>query len=263
MGRHTTEMSCASLSFDMTLFALARIRFTDETCVIRNGRCPVHPLKKRPIVTDNMALEYTAYVNAFLSYYKLLDNVRDAKGIKKLFWKTAAAFGKTPVKKVPAEYAELGEHIKKCLDTINRYEDEKCPTPSLPADEFGDLLGYALSYGLEDPGRRIAYEFGRKIGRWDYLADAVCDYEDDLKTGSYNPFVYSMSEKEGAEFIKNGAEGVLSSELIDAKNTFILYEGREDECYGCIMNIVTLGMTEAFRECRKKINGDKNAERPL
>ena len=256
MKKHTTEISCASLSFDMTFFALVRIWLTEERGEIKMRRCGLHPLRRRPMMCDTEALGYTAYISAYLAYYKLCDDVADGRGIKKLFAKIARAFSKIPMKKVPNELAPVGESIKKHLSDLSGLERNRCRFPSEAAECFGALLGDALSFGLEGGSAAIASEIGRHVGRWVYLADAAVDIDEDRRTGSYNPFLCSMSDKEADEFIENGLDGVLSMELVDALRAFELGPHNGGECAGCISNILREGMRitlgDALRRKREK-----------
>ena len=52
------------------------------------------------------------------------------------------------------------------------------------AKALGCLLTLGSGYGDEE----TLYRFGYSIGRWVYLVDAADDYEDDLKSGGFNPF---------------------------------------------------------------------------
>ena len=53
---------------------------------------------------------------------------------------------------------------------------------------FGELLG-ELFVCRQDPWGSALRRMGASIGKFVYLMDAVVDYEDDVKSGSYNPLV--------------------------------------------------------------------------
>lgn len=257
MGKHTTELSCASLSFDMTFFALVRIWICEEPSEIKMRRCPVHPLKKRPIRTDSEALEFSSYVSAYMTYYKILDDIADERGIKRFFARVARLFAKRPVKKIPAKYSDVGKVIKQDLDRISALEKEKCKNPSEVAEVFGHLLGECISFGLDGDKQAISREIGVHVGKWVYLADAACDLEKDEKSGSYNPFLEAMGLEESQKFIKSGLDGVLSMELVSALAAFDLGPSG-GECAGCISNILTKGMRYTLAE---NLNKTKKKEK--
>lgn len=258
MGKHTTVVSCASLTFDMTFFALVRIWITRERGEIVMKRCPAHPMRRRPMMKDNPALEYTSYVSAYLTYCKLLDDIGDERGIKRFFAHIALLFAKRPVKKIPAEFLSVGKKIRECLDKLSRLEKEKCENPSEAADTFGELLGFAASFGLDGESARIAQEIGLHVGKWVYLADAACDIDDDNKSGSYNPFIAAMGYSGAKGFVKSGLDGVLGMELIGAVGACELGPSDMGECGGCVKNILTKGMRSALREKLEKNNEGKH-----
>ena len=262
MGKHTTEASCATLSFDMTFFALVRILASDSEVSMRMRRCIAHPLKKRPIADDNAEIEYTSYVNAYLTYYKLLDDLRDERGFKRLVAKIALVFAKRAVRRIPEKYRNAGKIISTRLDALAELEKEKCNMPSEVADVFGDLLGQLLAFDLEENSSKIVYEIGRSVGRWVYLADAAVDYKDDLKKGSYNPFVYALDENDAERFFTENLDGVLSMELVNAKNAFELL-GNGGNCAGCIDNIISKGMRYTLNSTLEKQKQEKKHEKSI
>ena len=262
MGKHTTEASCATLSFDMTFFALVRILASNSEVSTRMGRCIAHPLKKRPIANDNAEIEYTSYVNAYLTYYKLLDDLRDEHGFKRIAAKIALVFAKRAVRKIPEKYSDVGKIISTHLDALSELEKKKCNMPSEVADTFGELLGKLLAFDLEGNCSKIVYEIGRSIGRWVYLADAAVDYKDDLKKGSYNPFVYALDQDDAERFFNENLDGVLSMELVNAKNAFELLDNGSN-CAGCIDNIISKGMRYTLNSTLEKQKQEKKHEKSI
>ena len=221
-----------------------------------------HPLKKRPIANDNAEIEYTSYVNAFLTYYKLLDDLRDERGFKRFAAKIALIFAKRAVRKIPEKYSDVGKIVAAHLDSLAELEKEKCNMPSEVADIFGRLLGKLLSFDMEESRSRIVYELGRCIGRWVYLADAAVDYKDDLKTGSYNPFVYALDENDAERFFEENLDGVLSMELVNAKNAFELLNNGGN-CAGCIDNVISKGMRYTLNSALEKQKREKKHEKSI
>jgi len=262
MGRHTTEASCATLSFDMTFFALVRILASKSEVSMRMRRCMAHPLKKRSVANDNAEIEYTSYVNAYLTYYKLLDDLRDERGFKRFAAKIALIFAKRAVRKIPEKYIGVGKIISTHLATLSELEKEKCNMPSEVAEVFGELLGKLLAFDLKENSSKIVYEIGRSVGRWVYLADAAVDYRDDLKKRSYNPFVYALDENDAERFFAENLDGVLSMELVNAKAAFELL-GNGGNCAGCIDNIISKGMRYTLNLALEKQKQEKKHEKSI
>ena len=78
-----------TLNYDMAFLGLLLDALHNETPKIDFKRCMAHPLKKKPMIIDNKALEYTAAMNVSLVYYKLIDDVNDDKSIKSKLESTA------------------------------------------------------------------------------------------------------------------------------------------------------------------------------
>ena len=76
--------------------------------------------------------------------------------------------------------------------------------------------------------KRVLSRFGYLLGRLVYLLDALDDLEDDLKAGSYNPFllkfsVDNLSEEEIKEILDYG-KGTLNITVAEMGTTYELLE---------------------------------------
>ena len=78
MKKHTGALSNVTLSYDSVFLALVRMLYIpDSDFVAEQKRCIAHPLKKRPMLKENAAIEYTARAFAILTYYKMRDDISD------------------------------------------------------------------------------------------------------------------------------------------------------------------------------------------
>ena len=195
MKKHTGALSNVTLSYDSVLLALVRMLYVpDEEIKAEKKRCIAHPIKRRPMLLENSALEYTARAFAILTHYKLLDDMADEGGGKKLLL--------LPVKPITAGGArraktpDIAEVVRDKLSEINKLEREGVSSVDIPADLFGELLGEIFASGISEPDSRVLYEFGYRLGRFIYAADAAEDYEKDRKAGKYNPYVLSYGGEE-------------------------------------------------------------------
>ena len=69
MKKHTGTFSNVTLSYDSVFLALVRMLFVEDSEIsAHNKRCIAHPMKKRTMLKENSALEYTARAFAILSY---------------------------------------------------------------------------------------------------------------------------------------------------------------------------------------------------
>lgn len=195
MKAHTGFFSNITLTYDSVFLALVRMAYIDDSELgVTNRRCIAHPIKARPMLNDNTALEYTARAFAVLSYYKMLDDLSDEKLMKRI-----AVGAIRPVlsgAKKKASEPELESIVKDRLDKISALESENCPSVDEPAQLFGELLGEIFAFGLDGAARLVTYEVGLHLGRFIYAADAAEDYPEDKRLGRYNPYVLSYGAAE-------------------------------------------------------------------
>ena len=101
-----------------------------------------------------------------------------------------------------------------------------------------------MSFGLEGSDARIAFELGRNIGAWIYMADAIEDMAEDFKRGRYNPFIklYGGRLPTGEE-LESISYGV-RNHLYGAEAAVDLIDGAPPTVKNIIQNIIYLGVTD-------------------
>ena len=259
MGKCTGQCSRLSLSYDFAFLAVFRMSLTNEKMELQKKRCLVHPFKKRNMAIDSPSLAYCADASAILTYHKCRDDVNDEKGFKKLRALVASGFFSPAYRRAKRRHPTLDSTVSSLLQELRAYEKDTTAPPSAdtPASIFGNLMASVLSEGLEGVEARIAKTFGRAIGHWIYLIDAADDYRDDLKSGSFNPFVRLF----GAEMTEENAQSValsLKRYLADAENAFLLIDNfPTPEMREILCNILYLGLPKvADRVLQKAWKGE-------
>ncbi len=248
MKMHTGEVSRMTLSFDMTFFALVRIALERTDFNIRKRRCIAHPVRRRPMMDDNEALRYTAYVSALLTYHKIEDTIADERGFKRLGARMIKPWASGMRKRAKKAHETPDEIVANALKALSELEKSECAVPDMPADVFGNMLGELLAFGLDGARARIAHEIGLHTGRWVYLTDAVFDYESDVKSGSYNPFRFAFTENGLMQTFKNTSlKGIMTMEAdaIMRAAALLDFEG-QTALKSCIENIIYDGMESAL-----------------
>ena len=255
MKKHTGALSNVTLSYDSVFLALVRMAYIPELqCKTELRRCIAHPAKRRPMLAENEAIEYTARAFAILTHYKTLDDLSDEKPIKR-----AAIAAVRPITARASRLAGLSELeaiVKDRLARITALEKAKCNSVDEPAGLFGELLGEIFSYGLEGEARLVSYECGLHLGRFIYAADAAEDYDKDVRSGSYNPYVLAYGgaplTAENKQSIKTGL--VLECSRIEAAVNLMPFEGKAT-VENIIKNIIYLGLIKRidFLDERKEI----------
>ncbi len=260
MKKHTGFFSNATITYDSVLLALVRMAYIDDTALaVKRRRCIASPLRAKPMLEGNAALEYTARAFAVLTYYKLLDDMQDEGLSKKV-----AMLPVRPIvsgAKRRAKEPELESIAKEKLDAIGELEKSKCASVDEPAHLFGELLGEIFAGGLEGNDRLVTYQLGYHLGKFIYAADAAEDYEEDRKEGKYNPYVISHGGEpltyENKQTIKcalllecHGIEGALN----------LIPFGNKVTVENIVRNIVYEGLVKRIEFLDKKEESEENQE---
>ena len=251
-----------TLNYDMTFLAILLDSFEEASCKYVRQSCITHPVKKRIVIIDNVSLDYAAFCNVALVYYKLLDNVKDDNSAKS---KVYSLFLKNYLKGSKTDLNETKLFIEKSLNDLSLLEsnpkgkgiDEFC-------HPFAELTAYIISSFYKE---QVFYEdlhrLGYNLGKWIYLIDALDDLEKDMKEKKFNAIdksfnVENLSYQEFYKIIENRIDFVLVAcaaqcdnslkELPIKKNSNLLY------------NILEYGLMEKMDKVfkRSECNNEKS-----
>ena len=188
MGTCTGQCSRMTLSYDFTLFALARMALTGETVTFKHRRCIAHPLRKRPMAESTPALRLCAYASAILAHHKVKDDLRDERGLKRTAATAVSPFTSSMRRRaVKQGYGDMDRGVCLAMQELGELETARLPSVDGPATLFGELMGKTLAYGLEGNTAKLAHAMGLHLGRFVYILDAADDYAEDMEKGRYNP----------------------------------------------------------------------------
>lgn len=233
-----------TLSYDFTFLSLIRMSLSGERPSFKKRRCMVHPIKKRSMAEPSHELEYCAYASAILGYGKLVDDINDEKGLKKLRARILKpSLSRFRKKALKADLSALDERITECLCELGEIEKARPESIDIPADAFGRLMSTLLSFGFDGKEKVIAETLGKHIGRWIYIIDASDDFEEDKKKGRYNPLLCLYHDKEFTEQRREMIRVALINELCEAEKAFDLLDVSDSpDISGLIENIMYLGL---------------------
>lgn len=181
IGKGCGNFSKSALTFDMAFMSALLHNVANCDVEIKRRRCALHLIKKRPMAQPDDISVMLGCVNTLLAYYKLLDDRLD--GDKK----GAFAFlYRKGFKRALKKHPQAAEIIKESIDAQRDAEsravaviDEACePT----AQMMKRLSAYCLGSYATPETDALCYD----IGKWVYLADALDDYDKDVKKGRYN-----------------------------------------------------------------------------
>lgn len=245
MGKCTGQCSRMTLNYDFVFLALTRYAISPCKVSFRARRCLAHPFVKRSSMEQNEILDYCSAASAILNYQKVLDDLNDEKGLKKLraalLFPFVAYSRKKAIKKDPA-LRQLDESISKKLESLSMIEKSEQIGVDIPAACFGDILGEIMSFGLDGTDARIAFELGKHVGAWIYVADALDDMREDSKKGRYNPLLKLYGGR-----IPNGDElsmiyDATKNKLFAAESAFDLIDTDDEGIKNILSNILYIGI---------------------
>ena len=173
------------LNYDMTFLAILLDSLQDKPCNFESKHCIVHPFRKRLFIIESPALDYAAFCNVALVYYKLLDNVNDDNSLKGKFY---SFFLKHYLKDSEIKYASAMVFIEKNLKILNSLEaNPKKTTLDEFSHPFAELTAFIISsFYSENKNYNSLYKLGYNLGKWIYIIDALDDLEMDIKGGKFN-----------------------------------------------------------------------------
>lgn len=262
LGRSYGPAARLTLSYDFTFVAMVYWAVVEEAPVAVKRRCYVNPLKKMVICTGGRALEYSADIAAILLYYKLMDNIQDSGIFGKIGWTFLRPVASGAFKKASAAQSEVKLAVEQAMLSQKELEKKHCGSVDAACEPSAAALG-AIFAGIpvDDSRKRVLERLGYLIGRFVYLCDALDDMEDDVRTGSYNPFAVQHSlkkgEKDGWQEARDQAVSSLNMTIGEACATFALLEMHD--FIPIIENIVTMGLKAGVQEiiAKKEIKSDE------
>ena len=247
MGKCTGQCSRLTLSYDMTLFALVRLALTGTQPTFKRRRCLAHPIRKRPMADPCDELSFCACASAILAHYKVKDDLRDERGLKRTAATAVSPFVASMRRRaVKRGYGDMDSGVYRSMKALSELEASRLPSADEPATLFGELMGSLLAYGLEGNQAKLAYTVGLHVGRWVYLVDAADDYAEDVKYARYNPLACLYADPAMTELSEEKRQEIktaLLAELMELERAFDLLDTADHpNLSGVLSNILYEGM---------------------
>lgn len=240
LGKDYSFLTRFLLNYDCTFFALL-IMANDEQCPsFKKGRCRFNPLKACNYCTGGSeALSKAAALLVAMSYYKLIDNIRDGGFFEKAGCTLIRPLFSSWMKKARKKYPLYADACQKMYEDQITAE-EQIASVDESAEPTAVLLKTLFAYEAYSDDIRPAFEqFGYHLGKWIYLMDAACDIDSDIKHKSFNPIYNKLQrpQQECAEY----ADAILSQSVYLLTSAYVLIDKKR---FADILdNIVLLGLT--------------------
>lgn len=255
LGKEYGPVARLALSYDCAFYAMLAMSVAGERVEERRGRCVCNPLKACTYLpSPGESYKKAAALCVLLTYHKLRDDCLDEGFFSSLGSRLLLPLVSRKAKKAAGRYPEMARAAAEAMEGQRAAEQEgagvdRCaePTANLLKELFGELAGCG---GRQRPALE---SFGYYLGRWVYLMDAADDLLEDMRKGSFNPFIgrlglegkkeLSEEERKAADTACNEALNATAAQLMLAANLI------EPGPFGpIIMNVAEKGLGEVQRE---------------
>lgn len=249
MGKEYGVFSRFLLSYDGAFYVLFKMGMANENVIAEKSRCTFNPCKKCMKITCNSNVyKLASTVTVVLAYFKLIDNLKDSKGIKKLLLYLLLPYFSYLKRKALKKYPDIFKEIETGMTEQFKIEKEENVSLDKSADSTAKMLGWLFAYEECENTKQTAYDFGYQLGRTVYFLDAFDDYEKDIKDNSFNPFKICDDFVETATMSINLSIGVLSQ---------IYEEQKTNQFSPIIENVIYDGLNYQLERIIKKYRGDE------
>ena len=245
LGRSYGILSRLTLSYDFAFLSLLNISLKSGCVSFERKRCAFNPFKKCNYCKSSDELDMPAAAAMIMLYYKILDNIKDEKGFKKLGFLLLKPIFSGAHKKAAKKYPLIEKTVAEYIESQNIAENDGNCTLDSVCDPTAKALSKLLPLCSDDSSqKRVLERLGYCLGRYIYLMDAGCDIEKDIKSGSFN--VLKKYVKEGN--IKK--DTVLKTEpqiyfcINEAAKAFELLEIKKFK--PILGNIIYLGLEDVY-----------------
>ncbi len=253
LGKDYGILSRLTLNYDFTFLSLLELSLSEGCFELCRKHCAFNPFKKCNYCTDlSVGFNVSSAAAMIMLYYKLDDNAQDEKGIKKLGAKIAKVVYSSAHKKAAKTHPELEMIICDYISEQTGFEKQNKFNIDAAADPTAKALGKIFALLAKDSASgRILRRLGYCMGRYIYIIDAVNDFENDLKNGSYNPF--SGCTKQQMLDLARQAVNLSAAEAQRAFELLEIFKFKD-----ILGNIIYLGLEETSKEVFSKVNKEKS-----
>lgn len=196
IGKGCGNVARGALTYDTAFMSALLHNIKNCDVKIEKRRCILHLIKRRPMAREDELSVIIGCMNTVLAYHKLLDDRQD--GEKKGMFSFVFRRG---YRRAVRKHPEIGRIVEECMLSQRELEKSGCSIIEQACEPTAEMMrrlsDYALGeYATEDTGA-LMYD----IGKWIYLADALDDYDKDVKKGRYNVLFNAFGKDTKAEAV--------------------------------------------------------------
>ncbi len=150
LGKNYGLISRFTLNYDFTFLTLLNMSLQDGCDNFKQKGCTFNPLKKCNFCTNVDAFQMPVAAAMIMSYYKLLDNIQDEKGFKKLGFLMLKPFLKSSNKKAKKEYPHIEKIVCDYITEQSDLEKQNCQETDKIVHPTAKALSQILMLCSED-----------------------------------------------------------------------------------------------------------------
>ena len=161
----------------------------------------LHWLRRRKIAKVDDISVAIGCVNVVLAYYKLCDDKKDGDGHGML-----AKLYKKGYRRALKLHSELDGIVRRQTSALAELENSGCEIIDAVCEPTAVMMRELSEYLLKEFSTEYTKRLFYDLGKWVYLADALDDYDKDVKKKRFNVLfnVYKVNSR--VEAVKKGGE---------------------------------------------------------
>lgn len=203
IGTGCGGMARTALTYDMAFLSALVHNIRHEDVKIKKARCALHLIRRRPIACEDETTLLIGCVNTALAYWKLCDDHADgeAKGALRHLYKRG-------MKRAEKRHAEAVRIIREQTEKQAAVERARCAVIDEACEPTAEMMRLLSVYMLQEYSTPHTEGLFYDLGKWVYLADALDDYDRDVKRGGYNVLYNAFGAESKAEAVEKNREEI-------------------------------------------------------
>lgn len=199
IGAECGQAARTALTYDMAFMSALLHNIRGEDVKIEKKRCIIHPFRRRNMAAMDEVTALIACINTALAYHKLSDDRQDGdvRGVLRFLYSGG-------YKRVLKKNPRIAEIIKKRRDEQDEVERSGCSSIDMACEASAMMIAELTDLVLGGHATKDTFGLCYDIGKWVYLADALDDYEKDVKKGRYNVLYLAYGEKSKVKAVEKG-----------------------------------------------------------
>ena len=202
IGKGCGGCAKSALTYDIAFMSALMHNIAGVDVKLEKKRCLLHVRRRLMATPDDISVTLGC-VNTVLAYYKLLDDKQD--GDKK----GAFAFiYRRGYKRAVKRHPEIDGIVRRGTEAQRAVENAKVAIIDQACEPSAVIMKELAAYVLGENATADTDALNYDIGKWVYLADALDDYDKDVKKGRYNVLYNAFGCKTKAEAVEKNREEI-------------------------------------------------------